>query len=278
MSNARSRLPAYGRTPKELLRDPDISAGAKAVYSMIDEVAGHEDITMDRVASWLGSSRRTAKRLVHELRDSGWIEVIEIVKPRIGQQPSEYVANAFPWQHVSPGGDNRGDTGVQQEAPDLRKRSRGGSNRAGGGDTGVHPGGQKKQKAARTPDRGDTGDPPLGVTNETPPTYLRDDETPPPASSTDDDGFRKFWARYPNTRWKGRRAECHAIWKSMSVEDRRDTWRMLGLFLNSKQWDESEPPSPLNWLEGEPAIAYQQGNRPRQKPKMLTAEDVRLPD
>ncbi len=54
MPQVRSRLPKYGRIPKELLRDPDLSERAKVFYAMADDVSGHEPMPMRRIAGWLG--------------------------------------------------------------------------------------------------------------------------------------------------------------------------------------------------------------------------------
>lgn len=97
MSNARSRMGAYGRIPKALLRDGTISARAKAAVAMIDEVAGHETVTMELLAEWLGCTLDTARKALHEARDAGWVEIIE--RRDGGRQiASEYVANGSPHQ------------------------------------------------------------------------------------------------------------------------------------------------------------------------------------
>ncbi len=95
---------------------------------------------------------------------------------------------------------------------------------------------------------------------------LKEEKSPPPTSSTDDEGFREFWGRYPDTGYKGRKEECRRIWKSMSIEDRRDTWYALGAYLNSELWmNRDKIPSPLNWLESEPALALRGRNLPPQR-------------
>jgi len=125
-SNVRSRLAAYGRIPKDLLRDPEISVNAKTAYAILDEVAGHEQVTMDRLGSWLGASLRTAQRAVHELSETGWIEVHErFVAQR--QIANEFVLNSYPNQiDLTPRPDthDRGlpDTHDRQE-PDTHDRA-----------------------------------------------------------------------------------------------------------------------------------------------------------
>jgi hypothetical protein len=95
VSNARTQLPAYGRIPKDLLRDPNISANAKLVWAIVDEVAGHEWLTIEKIATWLGKSHPTAERAVYELRDAGWLGVTE--KYVAGRQvANEYVAQCLP--------------------------------------------------------------------------------------------------------------------------------------------------------------------------------------
>lgn len=101
MSNARSRMGAFGRTPKDLLRDGSLSARAKVVVALIDEVAGHEEVTMERLAEWLGCTVDTARRAVHEARDAGWIEVHE--QYEAGRRvASQYVANGYAHQGGDP--------------------------------------------------------------------------------------------------------------------------------------------------------------------------------
>lgn len=101
MSNARSRMGAYGRIPKALLRDGQVSARAKLLVAMVDEVAGHGEVTMDTLAGWLGCTVDTARRAVHEARDAGWLEVRErFVEGR--QIASEYIANGHPQQAAAP--------------------------------------------------------------------------------------------------------------------------------------------------------------------------------
>lgn len=97
-------------------------------------------------------------------------------------------------------------------------------------------------------------------------------------SSGRSDGFREFWIAYPETGFKGRKEDCRRIWLSLPMEERYAAYKSLMLWKNSVQWTEHEDriPTPYQWLDGE----TWRGDTPRQvhKIKMLTAEDIRLPD
>lgn len=100
-SNARSRMGAYGRSPKALLRDPALSARAKVIVAIVDEVAGHEEVTIARLATWLGCKDDTARAAVHEAAEAGWLEVTEQWDG--GRRAANlYTANAEPFQEGHP--------------------------------------------------------------------------------------------------------------------------------------------------------------------------------
>lgn len=248
MSNARSRLAAYGRTPKALLRDPSIRPIAKTVFAIIDEVAGHEDITIAGLAEWLGVNEKTARRAVHEIRDAGWVEVIDVIEGQRGQRPSEYIANSYPFQAddqaeretgvpVSSTGPEETGTPPSQNVPSAPVEQ-----------TGV--------SKSDTPREGQK----VGV-----PSSLRDDETPPPTSSAPSAGFKEFWSAWPASRYKGRRKECLDIWSSLPLEDKHDAWRALMAYKASEMWDGEDPGSPLRWLENEPWLEVRAGTLPKKK-------------
>lgn len=91
------------------------------------------------------------------------------------------------------------------------------------------------------------------------------------------DGFREFWAAFPDGGYKGRREECRKIWQSLPLEERRAAYKMLMLYKTSVLWEtEGKIPTPYQWLTNETWLS----DPPRQvkKIKMLTAEDIRLPD
>lgn len=90
------------------------------------------------------------------------------------------------------------------------------------------------------------------------------------------DGFREFWVAYPNVDYKGRKQDCQRIWSSLSIEERHAAWNSLMLWKNSVRWDENPDriPTPFQWLDGE----VWRGDKPVQRRKMLTADDIRLPD
>lgn len=274
VSNARSRLAAYGRTPKDLLRDPSIRPIAKMVYAMVDEVAGHEDITVERLAEWLGVNEKTARKALHEIEQSGWVEVVTVVEGQRGQRPSEYVANAYSFQHLS----GAEDTSSVPQVADQAERSNAlplSSDRQE--ESGTPP----SQNVPSTPVE-QTGVPKSGTPRASQkvvaPSSLRDDETVTTQQPVSD-GFREFWIAYPETGFKGRKEDCRRIWLALSREERGEAYRSLMLWKNSVQWIEHEDriPTPYQWLDGE----TWRGDKPRQvppRPKMLTIDDIRLPD
>lgn len=98
-------------------------------------------------------------------------------------------------------------------------------------------------------------------------------------SSSSNDGFRDFWIAYPEMGFKGKKDACQRLWLALDIEERRDVYRSLMLWKNSIQWVEHPDriPSPWMWLDGE----TWRGDKPKQVPppiKMLTADDIRLPD
>jgi len=283
VSNARSRLAAYGRTPKDLLRDPNIRPIAKIVYAMVDEVAGHEDITVKALAAWLGVDAKTARRALHEIAVAGWVEVNTVVEGQRGQVASEYVANAYAFQHVSEGEEEVSS----RQAADQAERSAPlplSSSRVE--KSGTPP----SQKVPSAPvSRGDSEEPgilglpksgtPRASQKVVPPSSLRDDETVTTSRTAPSDGFREFWIAYPNVDYKGRKPDCQRIWLSLSREERGDAYRSLMLWKNSVRWTENPDriPTPYQWLDGE----TWRGDKPRQVPppvKQLTVEDILLPD
>lgn len=272
MSNARSRLAAYGRTPKALLRDPKIRPIAKIVYALIDEVAGHEDITMERIAEWLGVNVKTARRALHEIAQAGWVEVITVVEGQRGQAASEYVANAYSFQHLDhpveiTGTVQRSD---QEERPGPLPLSPPLAEESG------TPPSQKVPSEALA----QTGVPESGTPRDyqkvVPPTYVRDDETVTTPQARKSDGFREFWGAFPDAGYKGRKEECRRIWTSMPHEERVAAWRMLQAYKTSTLWVETPEriSTPYTWLNNEPWL----GDPPPQvkQRKFLTPEDVAL--
>ena len=96
-------------------------------------------------------------------------------------------------------------------------------------------------------------------------------------SSGRSDGFREFWAAFPDGGYKGRREECRKFWLGLPIEDRHAAYKMLMQYKTSVLWEvEGKIPTPYQWLTNETWLS----DPPRQvkKIKMLTAEDIRLPD
>lgn len=94
-------------------------------------------------------------------------------------------------------------------------------------------------------------------------------------SSTQSDGFREFWAAFPDGGYKGRKEECRKIWLSMERSERVAAWHMLQAYKTSVLWTDTERIStPFNWLNNEPWL----GDKPQQVPKrtIRTADEVAL--
>lgn len=97
-TNIRTRWqPGYGRTPKQLLRDPRISSHAVRIYSIMDDSNGYDTLSIKTIAEWLGVSYSTAQRAIYELRDTGWVEVIEQEDNLKSRVPNEYIVNEVPF-------------------------------------------------------------------------------------------------------------------------------------------------------------------------------------
>lgn len=106
MSNIRSRWAAgYGRTPKALLRDPAISCHAVRVYGIMDDSNGYDTLSIKTIAEWIGASYSTAQRAIYELRDAGWIEVVEREDDLKSRLPNEYIVNEVPFSQSPIQGD-----------------------------------------------------------------------------------------------------------------------------------------------------------------------------
>lgn len=72
----RTTAPHYGRTPRELLRDPKITARAKALYGLLDDYADSEGRAFPSrrlLGESLGCSTDSIDRAVAELEAAGWL-------------------------------------------------------------------------------------------------------------------------------------------------------------------------------------------------------------
>src|SRR5919206_5313218 len=68
----------FTQVPNFLLKDPDISANAKVVYSMLLSYAWNNSYVFpgqERMAEDIGLSQPTIARAVKELEDEGWLEI-----------------------------------------------------------------------------------------------------------------------------------------------------------------------------------------------------------
>lgn len=72
--------PAYGRTPRTLLRNPTISAQAKALWSLLEDFASPGSPQpfpgQATLAGFMGVSDRSIRTWLHELRDAGWLGIV----------------------------------------------------------------------------------------------------------------------------------------------------------------------------------------------------------
>lgn len=68
----------FTQVPNFLLRDPNVSANAKVVYSMLLSYAWNNNLVFpgqERMAEDIGSSQPTIARAIKELEEQGWLEV-----------------------------------------------------------------------------------------------------------------------------------------------------------------------------------------------------------
>lgn len=69
--------PVYGRAPRALLRDPNISPQAKALWTLLEDHASPESPVpfpgQRRLAEFMGVSDRTIRNWLDELAGSGWL-------------------------------------------------------------------------------------------------------------------------------------------------------------------------------------------------------------
>jgi hypothetical protein len=68
----------FTQVPNYLLKDPDISANAKVVYSMLLSYAWNNSYVFpgqDRMAEDIGLSQPTIARSVKELEEKDWLEI-----------------------------------------------------------------------------------------------------------------------------------------------------------------------------------------------------------
>lgn len=84
----RSALPRYGRVPRDLLRDPDISDRAVRLYGLLDDYAGADARPFPKrqtLADAMGCSLSAVARTLRELSESGWI----VREPRFREDRSQ---------------------------------------------------------------------------------------------------------------------------------------------------------------------------------------------
>ena len=117
----RSGLGTYGRTPRDLLRDPSISMNAKAVFGLLEDYSSPDRPrpfpAAATLAGFLGCSVKTVRRALRELRNAGWIRSRARATEGGAQTSNEYelcpvsVVTGDPPGHESPGGVVRGVQG-----------------------------------------------------------------------------------------------------------------------------------------------------------------------
>lgn len=88
-----SGIPNYGRTIRDLLRDPHISDRGKVVYALLDDYASGERKPFPSratLAGSLGCSLNSIDRALRELADAGWITKQTRRRPDGGCTSNEY--------------------------------------------------------------------------------------------------------------------------------------------------------------------------------------------
>lgn len=94
----RSALPRYGRVPRDLLRDPNLSDRAVRLYGLLDDYAGSDGKAFpsrQTLADAMGCSLSAVDRVLRELDGAGWM----LREPRMagGRQSSNlYTLTAGP--------------------------------------------------------------------------------------------------------------------------------------------------------------------------------------
>ena len=111
--------PNYGRAPRSLLRDPDVSPQAKAMWTLLEDYASPGSPMpfpgQDTLAEHMGVTSRSVRSWLHELRDHGWLEIESKPTPR-GTRNSYRLR----WKQASDGATRR-----KQASADRRKNSSG---------------------------------------------------------------------------------------------------------------------------------------------------------
>lgn len=188
-TNVRTTIPKFGRVAKDLLRDPAISSHAKVAYALLDDAAGWEEISMSRLAGWMGVSRDTARAAIYALRDAGWVQVEERWDGA-RQMENAYVVHGTPIQgppaDISAPQGNLSTTPQGTCSPPPREP--------------VPHNSYSETSTRRT--RPQTG---AGARDASGVVLFADGQPPAPA-----DEFEEFWSVYPTVR--GTKADARKAW------------------------------------------------------------------
>ena len=119
----RSGFPVYGRTPRDLLRDPNLSFAAKTVFGLLEDYSSPESPrpfpSAGTLAEFCGCSDKTVRRALSELREAGWIAVVARANEDGSQTSNEYVLCPGPEvdTNVPPGHERLGGVVTTVQGP-----------------------------------------------------------------------------------------------------------------------------------------------------------------
>lgn len=87
--------PLYGKIPQDLLRDPKIEAGPKALWADVHSYAREKNlkgiptafVSQEKLARDFGKTSRTIRNWLEELKENGWAKI-----KRCGQGKSNLIS------------------------------------------------------------------------------------------------------------------------------------------------------------------------------------------
>jgi hypothetical protein len=220
----RSSLPRYGRVPRLLLRDPDITARAKVLYGLLDDYAGPEGRAFPsraKIADSLGCSTDTVDRAVRELETRGWLHREVRRRDDRTYDSTLYSLLAGPVETVVEPVDNP----------------------VGGGRMGAATG-RTGAEGVAAPVRTE-GEPREGTTPRTPP---KGGKRARPEVADDDPDWSRFWSLYPRKEGKG---AARRAWLTAVAKERPDVIIAAVRRFAGTVRDLRYCPHPSTWLNGE---------------------------
>jgi hypothetical protein len=248
----RSSLPRYGRTPRQLLRDPSMPDRAVRLYGLLDDYSGTDERVFPRrsvIAGSLGCSVDSVDRAITRLEDAGWLQVVPRIREDGGQTTNLYVLTNGPQEGAAP---MRPPRRTRAATPAAPVRPQEGEPLEGETPVGPQGGGRANGVATAAP-VGDTG-------NMSQPTATSSRRREVPDS---DPKWATFWEWYPRKVGKGaaRRAWVRALGKAGSADvlidgAKREQAALVARRRNPRPEDRGRDllefvPHPATWLNQE---------------------------